>query len=90
MRPFVKDTVPFLHNAIKEGKHILIEGAQSAILDIDFGKCNLSLINHIGDVLVSVLTSSAVNRGFKLRTDQTKDYRAGICSFSANNTAQKE
>ena len=45
MRPFVKDTVPFLHNAIKEGKHILIEGAQSAILDIDFGKCNFSLIN---------------------------------------------
>ena len=52
MRPFVKDTVPFLHNAIKEGKHILIEGAQSAILDIDFGKCNLSLINHIGGVMV--------------------------------------
>lgn len=37
VRPLVRDTVPFLHNAIKEGKHILIEGAQSTILDIDFG-----------------------------------------------------
>ena len=37
VKPLVKDTVPFLHNAIKEGKHILIEGAQSTILDIDFG-----------------------------------------------------
>lgn len=35
--PLVRDTVPFLHKAIKDGKHILIEGAQSTILDIDFG-----------------------------------------------------
>ncbi|KAK3094154.1 hypothetical protein FSP39_024769 [Pinctada imbricata] len=37
VRPFVKDTIPFLARAIKEGKNVLIEGAQSNILDIDFG-----------------------------------------------------
>lgn len=88
MRPFVKDTVPFLHDAIKEGKHILIEGAQSAILDIDFGRCNLSLINHISGMMVSVLAAGGVDRGFELRSDKTKDYETGMCSFSANNTAQ--
>ena len=30
--------------------------------------------NHIGSVMVSVLSSSAVDRGFELRSGQTKDY----------------
>ena len=34
----VTDTVCYLHKATKEGKNILIEGAQSTILDIDFGR----------------------------------------------------
>ncbi|KAL3874658.1 hypothetical protein ACJMK2_037640 [Sinanodonta woodiana] len=37
IRPFVADTVLYLHKAIKDGKKILVEGAQSNILDIDFG-----------------------------------------------------
>ncbi|KAK3608663.1 hypothetical protein CHS0354_042675 [Potamilus streckersoni] len=37
IRPFVTDTVLYLHDAVKEGKKILIEGAQSSILDLDFG-----------------------------------------------------
>ena len=32
--------------------------------------------------MVSVLTSSAVDRGFELRSDQTKDYEIGMCCFS--------
>ena len=44
-------------------------------------------INRIGDVMVSVLASSAVNRGFEPRSGQTKDYRIGICCFSAKHTA---
>ena len=32
--------------------------------------------------MVSVLTSSAVDRGFELRSDQAKDYEIGICCFS--------
>lgn len=37
LRPLVKDTISYLHNALKEGKSILVEGANAAMLDIDFG-----------------------------------------------------
>ena len=33
--------------------------------------------------MVSVIASSAVDRGFKPQSDQTKDYKIGICCFSA-------
>ena len=32
--------------------------------------------------MVSVIDSSAVYRGFEPRSDQTKDYKIGICCFS--------
>jgi len=37
LRPFVQDTYLVLDKAIKQGKNILIEGAQGAMLDIDHG-----------------------------------------------------
>jgi adenylosuccinate synthase len=37
IRPFVVDSVLFLNEAYQEGKKILIEGAQSTMLDLDFG-----------------------------------------------------
>ena len=40
------------------------------------------LRNRIDGVLVSVLTSSAVDCGFEPRLGQTKDYKIGICCFS--------
>ena len=33
--------------------------------------------------MVSVLASSALNRGLEPRPDQTKDYKIGICCVSA-------
>ena len=36
-----------------------------------------------GGVMVSVLTSSAQDRGFESRYGQTKNYKIGICSLSA-------
>ena len=33
--------------------------------------------------MVSVFTSSVVDRGFEPRSGQTKDYNIGICCFSA-------
>ena len=39
--------------------------------------------NSISGVMVSVLTSSAVDHGFEHRSGQTKDYKIGICCFSA-------
>jgi len=37
LRPYISDTVWYINNAIKEGKRILIEGANAIMLDIDFG-----------------------------------------------------
>jgi hypothetical protein len=41
------------------------------------------LSNLIGGVMVSVLASSAVDRGFEPQSGQTKNYKIGICCFSA-------
>jgi len=37
LRPYVKDTVFYLHSALRNGKTVLVEGANAAMLDIDFG-----------------------------------------------------
>ena len=39
--------------------------------------------------MVSVLISSAVDHGFEPRSGQTKDYKIGICCFSAKHAALK-
>jgi hypothetical protein len=39
-------------------------------------------VSRIGGVMVSVLSSSAVDRGFESRSGQTEDYKIGICCFS--------
>ena len=45
------------------------------------------IYDRIGGVVVSVVASSAVDRGFEPRSGQTKDYKIGICCFSAKHTA---
>jgi hypothetical protein len=40
--------------------------------------------------MVSVLASSAVDRGFKPRSGQTKDYEIGICCFSTKHAALRK
>ncbi|XP_028031426.1 adenylosuccinate synthetase [Bombyx mandarina] len=37
VRPMVKDTVSYLHREIGSGRKVLVEGANAAMLDIDFG-----------------------------------------------------
>jgi hypothetical protein len=37
--------------------------------------------------MISVFASSAVDCGFKPRSGQTKDYKIGICCFSAMHAA---
>jgi hypothetical protein len=37
----------------------------------------------------SVLASSVVDRGFEPRSGHTKDYKIGICCFSAKHAALK-
>lgn len=38
VRPFVIETISYMNGAVKAGKTILVEGANAAMLDIDFGK----------------------------------------------------
>jgi len=48
------------------------------IVQIRLVPCLYTLkVNRIGVVIVSVLTSSAVDRGFKPRSGLTKDYNIG-------------
>ena len=35
--PYVTDTAAYLNGALREGKNVLAEGAQGALLDVDFG-----------------------------------------------------
>ena len=48
---------------------------------------NQCILNHIGCVMVSVLASGAVDRGFKPWSGQTKDYKIGICCFSTKHAS---
>jgi hypothetical protein len=43
--------------------------------------------NSIGGIMVSLLTSSVVDREFEPRSGLTKDYKIGICCFSAKYVA---
>lgn len=38
VRPLVKDTIFYLSAALKKGRSVLVEGANAAMLDIDFGE----------------------------------------------------
>jgi hypothetical protein len=40
----------------------------------------INILNRIGGVMGSVFASSAVDRGFELRSGLHKDYAIGICS----------
>ena len=46
-----------------------------------------NITNRIEGVIVSVPASSAVHRGFEPRSGQTKDYKIGMCCFSAKHAA---
>jgi hypothetical protein len=45
--------------------------------------------NRIGDVMVSVLASSAVDRGFEPWSGQARDYKIGICRFYAKHEVSR-
>ena len=45
--------------------------------------------NRIGGIIIRVLASSAVDRGFENLSGQTKDYKISICCFSAKHAELK-
>ena len=52
-----------------------------------YSRGNINQKHRIDDVMVSLLASSAVDRGFEPRWGQTKDYTIGMCCFSAKYTS---
>jgi hypothetical protein len=50
-------------------------------------KYHTKAANRIGSVMVGVLASNAVDREFEPRSGQTKEYKIGICCFSAKHTS---
>ena len=66
--------------------HAVKEGLLS-YCDKEYSRGNINQKHRIGGVMVSVLVSSAVNRGFEPWLGQTKDYTIGMCCFYAKHTA---
>ena len=53
---------------------IIIKNLFLLLLDVSYIMTQLIQINRIGGVMVSVLASGTVDRGFEPRSGQTKDY----------------
>ena len=64
-----------------------VKGGLLSYCDKVYSRGNINQKHRIGGVMVSMLASSAVDRGFEPRSGQTKDYKIGICCFSAKHTA---
>ena len=47
LKPFVADTHVIINKACKENKHILLEGAQGVMLDVDFGTYPYTTSSHV-------------------------------------------
>jgi hypothetical protein len=64
-----------------------VKGGLLSYCDKVYSRGNINQKHRIGGVMVSVLASSVVDRGFEPRSGQTKDYKIGICCFSAKHAA---
>ena len=64
-----------------------VKGGLLSYCDKVYSRGNINQKHRIDDVMVSVLASSAVDRGFEPRSGQTKDYAIGMCCFSAKYAA---
>ena len=75
--------------------NIVLHGYEFDASFVEFTFCSCQTVstvlsyskNNIGGVMVSVLTSSVIYRGYKPRSDQSKDYKIGIGCFSAKHAA---
>ena len=58
IRPMVTETVSYVHDAICQGKNVLVEGANAAMLDIDFGM-NFEFFPAFFSVLIKTTPTKA-------------------------------
>ena len=54
------------------------------------GNSSTKWTNHIGGAMITVLVSSAVDRGFEPRSGHTKDYKNGIFCFCKDGLARNK
>ena len=64
-----------------------VKGGLLSYCDKVYSRGNINQKHRIGGAMVSVLASSAVDHGFEPPSGQTKDYKIGICCFSAKHAA---
>ena len=64
-----------------------VKGGLLSYCDKVYSRGNINQKHRIGGVMVCVLSSSAVDRGFEPQSGQTKYYKIGICCFSAKHAA---
>jgi hypothetical protein len=64
-----------------------VKGGLLSYCDKVYSRGNINQKHRVGGVMVSVLTSSAVDHGFEPRSGQTNDYKIDICCFSAKHAA---
>jgi len=64
-----------------------VKGELLSYCDKVYSRGNINQKHRIGDVMVSALASSAIDRGFEPWSGQTKDYTIGMCCFSAKYAA---
>ena len=64
-----------------------VKGGLLSYCDKVYSRGDINQKHRIGGVMVSVLASSALDRGFEPQSGQTKDYKLGICCFSAKHAA---
>ena len=68
-------------------KHVTIYYIDLCNVNQKFYVINSLCDNRIGGIMVSMLVSSAVDRGFNPRSGQIKDYNISICCFTAKHAA---
>ena len=64
-----------------------VKGGLQTYCDQVYSPGNINQKHCIGGVMVSMLASGVVDRGFEPRLGQTKDNKIGICCFSAKHAA---
>ncbi|MFA7688924.1 MAG: adenylosuccinate synthase [Bacilli bacterium] len=59
LKPYIADTIVLLHSAIEDGKKVLCEGAQAALLDIDFG--SYPFVTSSSPTIGGIFTGTGLN-----------------------------
>lgn len=61
LKPYVCDTISYIHHALEDKKNIVVEGAQATMIDIDFG--SFPFVTSSNPTIGGVLTGTGMNAG---------------------------